>query len=189
MISGNVYSAGLVTLIGILLFFLPGMSIRLVCRALGCVILVIGAIFLAAFVKKKEELVGKAELTGGIVFALIGLFVLINPDVIASILPVVAGVLVAAHGIGNLSRAFSLLKLKDKSWLVALIFGILSVVVGLIFLTNPFSTATMIVRLVGLFFLIDGIGNLWLILRLGKAQKSSGAIKEPVDVDAKIEDL
>jgi uncharacterized membrane protein HdeD (DUF308 family) len=50
---------------------------------------------------------------------------------------------------------------------LSLVVGVVTVVMGLVVMINPFSTAQALLRFAGLFLLLDGLGDLLMVYRSG----------------------
>ena len=95
-------------ILGLVLFLWPGMTTKLFCVAAGALLLLYGVINILSFFTHNGHTNGlQAELIFGIVSAAVGLFFLIQPRVILSILPIILGLYICIDGLVNLKRALS----------------------------------------------------------------------------------
>ena len=79
-----------------------------------------------------------------------------------SIIPVVVGVGVIFNGALNLAQALELRRSGYANWGVSLALAIVTVLLGLIMVFNPFSTMEMLVAAIGGVILYNGLSNLWI---------------------------
>ncbi len=90
----------------------------------------------------------------GIMLAITGVFALMNPMATGLAVGLILAISFFIGGAGALAAAF-----RDAGWkskAVDIVFGILSLLVGLICLANPFGGAISIVWVIGVFFLVSG---------------------------------
>ena len=86
---------------GVILFAYPVTTIATVLRVIGIGLLLVGAIGIAAFFASKEETKSLRSLLVGIVEVVIGLVFLANPAFIASIYPVILGIVIVLECLDN----------------------------------------------------------------------------------------
>ena len=160
--------------LGLVLFLWPGMTTKLFCIAAGALLLLYGAINIVSFFTHSGHTNGlQAELIFGIVSAAVGLFFLIQPRVILSILPIILGLYICIDALVNLKRALDMRNYGYAKWTATLVMALVSLALGLLVLFNPFSTQLLLVRVVGAVFVYQGVSDLISILMLGKLIKEN----------------
>ena len=124
-------SAILCVLLGLVLIIWPGTTTQIVCMSLGIVLLAYGIIQIAIYLFNRERtIISQGMMLLGIVFAVIGTWILLKPEMIIMAVPVIVGVLIVIHGLHNIVQAIALQKDRYERWWVALIFGLLTVIFG-----------------------------------------------------------
>lgn len=162
MISSIIYMA-----IGLVLVIRPGTSTQVVCMVLGIVLLVYGVVQIGLSLFKKEKtLLSQGMLIFGIIFSVLGIWILIKPEMIIAAVPVIVGVVIIIHGLHNVLRALELKKMDYGDWWMALFFGILTLAFGMVFAYNPFKVVNTVVRVIGIFLIYEGISDLWILNRI-----------------------
>lgn len=174
-------SAGLCTLLGLVLLIWPGTTMRIVCTMLGGMLLIYGLLQIVLWLISRERtMISQGMMVFGIVLAVIGVWILMQPEMIIMAVPVIVGVLIVIHGIHNIVQAIALKKDDYDRWWLAFLFGALTVVLGGILVYNPFEVAETVVRFIGIFLIYDGVSDIWILSRVFKVKRDKEKI---IDVD------
>ena len=178
-------SAILCVVMGLMLLIWPGTTTQIVCTMLGIVLLAYGILQIAMYLWTAEKTIfSQGALLLGIIFAVIGAWIVFRPEMIIMAVPVIVGILIMIHGLHNVVQAISLKQEGYEKWWLALLFGILTVLFGVLLVCNPFGAVETVVRIIGLFLIYDGISDIWILSRISKIRKTREKI-----VDAKFRDL
>lgn len=174
-------SAILCVVLGLVLLIWPGTTTQLICKLLGAVLFAYGAVQVVLYLFNRDRtMLSQGMLVLGIVFAVIGSFILLKPETIIMAVPVIVGVLIVLHGLHNVAQAIGLKKENYDNWWVAFLLGVLTATLGGVLIYNPFTVVDTIVRMIGLFLIYDGLSDVWILSRVFKVKRSSQKI---VDVD------
>ena len=174
-------SAGLCTLLGLVLLIWPGTTMRIVCTLLGSMLLIYGLAQVVLYLINKERtMLSQGMMVFGIVLAVIGIWILTSPEMIIMAVPVIVGVLIVIHGVHHVVQAIALKKDGYDRWWLAFLFGALTVVLGGILVYNPFEVAETVVRFIGIFLIYDGVSDIWILSRVFKVKRDKEKI---IDVD------
>lgn len=158
--------------IGAVLVIWPGMSLRVACIAIGAVLLAGGLIKLVSyFFHRDDSLFSYINLIFGIIISLLGGWIMLQPDQILKMVPILVGIIIVIHGIQDLQQAVSLCKGKYDKWWVALILGLLTVGFGVLLIWNPFRANEIFITCIGFFLIYDGVSNLWILSRVAYMEK------------------
>lgn len=184
-----VLSAVFCILFGFMLVIWPDVSIQAVCIGLGVVLALSGVVNLVTyFVERDGRFVSRISLLAGIVLTVVGGWIIIKPEVLIMIVPVIVGVIVTVHGVHNLMQALELFRNQYSKWWVALLLGIVTAGLGILLICNPFEAVSTVVMLIGIFLIYDGISDIWIVSRVSKAAKDIRQTMEALDVEAEIEE-
>ncbi|MCX4322021.1 MAG: DUF308 domain-containing protein [Lachnospiraceae bacterium] len=179
-----VVSSALCVILGLVLVLRPGMSMRIVCTAVGVVLIVSGVMrMIAYFTARDGSLYSQANLIFGIVLAVVGVWIVMKPDKVMAIIPIIVGIVIAIHGLHNLQQAAELWRDKYDRWWVALILGVLTVGFGVLLVCRPFAAIDTVVMLIGFFLIYDGLSNVWIVSRVYKNAKMMKQEMEAVDIE------
>ena len=169
--------------LGLALVFAPDMSARVLCYACGAALLAVGLLAVWRFAAARQErlLFAWFSLVYGVLFTVLGIFLLMQPDTVLTVLPAVFGVFVLLDSLGRIQNALELRRAGLVRWWGLLFFALLSVVLGVLILINPFAALTTTVRVIGAVLLIESVLGLAcalytsLVLReLEKAVRDAG---------------
>lgn len=184
--SNMILSSGLCAALGVVLVLWPGLSVQLVCKAVGVVLIVCGLLRLISFfIEHDSSMYTQSNLILGIVFAVVGIWIVANPGRVLSLIPIIVGILIVIHGISNLQQALTLCKSKYSRWWLALLLAVLTLGLGILLIFKPFAAIDTVVMLIGLFLIYDGISNIWIVSRVAKTVKMAKQEAGAVDVEAR----
>ena len=155
----------LMILIGLLLVFWPGHVMTTALKILGFALLIGGALLIYSWYSGRGRDSSVITLAEGIVMAVAGLIVLIAPKFLISIVPFCVGAVITLNGIFNLAQAPDQRKANYNRWTASLVMAILTIILGLLILFNPFSTMEMLVVAIGIVIIYNGVSNL--LIELG----------------------
>ncbi len=179
-----VVSSVLCVILGLVLVLRPGLSMRIVCTAVGVVLIVSGVMrMIAYFTTRDGSLYSQANLIFGIVLTVVGIWIVMKPDKVMAIIPIIVGIVIAIHGLHNLQQALELWRDKYDRWWVALILGVLTVGFGVLLVCRPFAAIDTVVMLIGFFLIYDGLSNVWIVSRISKNAKMMKQEMEAVDIE------
>lgn len=175
-------------LIGTFLLARPEDAIHLVSYALGIILIVWGVISVITFFTDKES---QNYLDFGFivgVFVLIfGIIILVKPDTIASIIPLLLGIWMLINGVTKLS--YSLTLNNNKSALSSIIISLIIVLLGILLIINPFQGAKKIVQILGISILVYSILDLIECFSIKRAMKKVKKIENNNVIDAEYTEL
>ena len=179
-----VVSSALCVILGLVLVFRPGLSMRIVCTAVGVVLIVSGIMrMIAHFTARDGSLYSQANLIFGIVLAVVGVWIVMKPNKVMAIIPIIVGIVIAIHGLHNLQQAAELWRDKYDRWWVALILGVLTVGFGVLLVCRPFAAIDTVVMMIGFFLIYDGLSNVWIVSRIYRNAKMMKQEMEAVDIE------
>lgn len=110
-------------------------------------------------------------LTIGILELLVGILLLANPKLSMAVLPLYVSFVLLFRSITGIGFAFLLRKHQIRYWEWALALGILGLIFSFILLWNPLLTASLIVIITGIAFLLTGFSKVFSSFRLKKWNK------------------
>lgn len=174
--------------LGLLLIIKSEATIITISYVIGGLLIALGVIAEIKYFNEhaKKFTLDDIDIVYGIVCVILGIIVIQNPEAIASIIPLVIGVIIIANSAVKLQYSMELKKENSNLWISTLILSIIMLVCGVLLVFNPFKGAVLLTRIVGVFILIyavlDLISTFCIRNTLVKIQKT---IKEEVQ-DAKV---
>lgn len=181
-----VISALLCIALGVVLVVWPDMSMQVVCVTIGIVLLAGGIVrLLEYFMIRDGSMYAQMNLVMGIVIAVVGVWIMLKPDKVLAIIPIIVGILIVLHGFNNLRQAVGLYRDEYDKWWVALVLGLLTVGFGILLICRPFAALDTAVMLIGIFLIYDGISDIWIVSRIYRTAKRLKQEAEALDVEGK----
>lgn len=182
-------SALLCVALGLVLLIWPGTTTQVVCMVLGAALVAYGVLQIVFYLANKDRNIAmQGMMVFGIVVAVIGVWILLKPEMIIMAVPVIVGVLIVIHGIHNVVQAIALKKDGYTNWWVAFLLGVITVVFGVVLICNPFTVVDTVVRLIGAFLIYDGLSDIWILSRVSKVKRNAEKIVDANFVDITDED-
>ena len=185
-------SAVICIALGVVLLFWPDLSLRVLCMLLGAALLITGAGYIISYFARRGKLSAlQFEIILGVILAILGLWLLLNPATFISLLQFVFGAILVIHGIVDLQAAFHLQGAGYNRWWAALILALLTAVLGVVIILNPFGSMAALTMLIGLSLIFDGASDLALIFRLSRFFKAVDEVitrSAPISTEFTVED-
>ena len=170
----------LLVALGCLLMFRPDFGSAAVATVLGWSMIVIGGIMIFVCLLSWPVL-GIPQLLIGIAAAGFGVYILLNPLMLASIFGIAVGIYLAFQGLVSIFESLKLRKLSYR-FLPSLIVGFIMFVLGLVLIFAPLTSSRLIMTLVGLAMAL--CGGVRFLLRAWAARKLSQPQEAPDIIDA-----
>ena len=95
-----------------------------------------------------------------------------------SLIPIVIGLVLIFHSIRSIIEAVNARKYGYGGWSVGLIFSIISLIFGIICVTNAFDVMKTATVVVGIILIFNGVSDIWITSRATKAESSYNKQKE-----------
>lgn len=139
----------------------PEISVLVAIISLGSIVLIDGLLHIISYFRKsREERTISIELIRGILSSLIGLMIIINPVMFSSFLPIIIGIWIVIQSIVKLQFAFTMKAVSEKNWIIVLLLSIITLLLGLFIIFNPFSIVVALTTICGIILLISEILNI-----------------------------
>ncbi len=175
-------------ILGLLMVIFPGTVNDIINYIIGGLLILFGVDYIIRYLSNnKVTTYSKYGLTVGIVPIICGVFLICNPEVLVSIIPFIAGMIILMDAFEKVKHAIDLKKMNLDEWWIDLIVSMLFIVFGLIVIINPFKTAKLLIRILGIFFLVDCFADVWNNFSYEKIKIRDGKEKEIVVIDEKNE--
>ncbi len=175
--------AVLFLILGIVLIWQPGMAARTLCYMLAWILIAVGAVQTLGYFLRGGQAGYRGDLTGGLLLLLFGGFILYKANLVISLTPFLLGFFITGSGISKLQNALELKRMGYSNWLVVLILAVISILAGLVMIRNPFQTAEVLFRLIGISLVYSGATDLYTVLYLGKKLQSYRKEREKDIID------
>lgn len=154
----------LTLILGIILTLSPGMAARTMVLMIGWVLVIAGVVALMASLFVRSKPLGQGDLVLGLLQLATGLVLLAKPDMLVSLCGIVLGLLLVVHGAGDIQTAREA-KALGYDWKLTIVVGVLKLLMAVLVILAPFSTAELVIRVAGICLILDGVGDLLLLWR------------------------
>lgn len=162
-------SAVVCILLGVVLVIWPRVVGRVFCYVVGAALLICGVVYVVSYFRRRETpSLFQADLLLGLVLCVLGVWIILRPDMVISLIPVLFGVLLLIHGIVNIQQSLNLKRLGYGRWQAGLAVAIVTLLFGAALLFRPLMAADAAIILLGVGLIFDGGSDLWLMSRLSK---------------------
>lgn len=157
-------SAILTLLLGVILTSAPGMAARSLVLIIGWVLVVAGAVSVLSSLFFRGKPMGQGDLVLGLIQLASGLVLLAKPDLLVSLCGVVLGMILVLHGAGDIQSAREA-KALGYDWKFTAVVGVVKLLMAVMVILAPFSTAALVIRVAGVCLIADGLADLLLLWR------------------------
>lgn len=152
-------------ILGLMLLVMPETSLLWICYAFGAVVLLTGVVCLVQYARLHGKgFAAPFLLVGGVITGALGIFTLLRPQTVASILPIVFGIFILVDGFNRIASGVELAKQKGHKWWVLVLLGVLSLALGFLLIWRPFDIAVSMVMVCGALLVVEGALNLGCVL-------------------------
>ena len=126
------------------------------------------------------------DLVYGIISIILGIVVISNPKAVASIIPIIMGLLIILNSGTKLQYSIELKKNNNNLWKSTMILSLISTLCGVLLIFNPFKGAAFLTRLIGFLILLYAILDIISTIAIkNTVKKIKTAINDGIE-DAKI---
>lgn len=178
LLSGIIY-----TIVGLVLLIWPYTSVAIVCKAIGIVSIAQGVIHLIDYFRDTTHLLMKYNLFIGIFGLIIGFFLFFGVNEMMVIIPIIIGILLLIDGCMNIQKSFDLKRIGYSHWYVQLIMGALLMIGSIVLMVNPFGSATLLLRYVGVCLIVDGINEFVMAYKMKEKISDYEAFRKMMGID------
>lgn len=164
-----VLSAIICVVLGLVLVIWPEVVGTVFCYVVGAALVLSGVAYIVSYIRQRNNAsLFQVDFLMGLVFAVLGVWIIAKPDMILSLIPVLCGIVILLHGFMDLQQALNLRRAGYQNWGAALVVAIVTVIFGGALLFNPLMAANVGIMLMGIGLIFDGVSDLWLLTRVSK---------------------
>lgn len=129
---------------GIILLFIPGEIVTTIIRIFGGAILIITTLALINTFKNNSP---SSEIIYEVLEGILGLIFILNPEVIAGIIPLVLGIWITVKSIIKLRLSY-VIRIDNANYLKMVIVNVITLIIGIVLIINPFKGAEALIRII-----------------------------------------
>jgi uncharacterized membrane protein HdeD (DUF308 family) len=155
----------LLIVLGLLLLFKPGMATKTIAYCIAAVFIINGIIHIVGYFKNSSgEMIDGTKTYASTRELVIGVlsivFAVLIGWVFVSFIPIMLGIVILINGLVKLQQVMDLVKMNEGGWLFVAVLAVINIVIGVVAILNPFDTANLLFRVIGIGFLYGGITDL-----------------------------
>lgn len=155
--------------LGICLMIWPGISAEILCYILGAILTVVGVVRIVCYFRRGISVLWhRYELPLGILDALLGIYFFSHPVNVLLILPIVVGIMIIVDSVFHLQTALELRGIGVRRWWLLLLFAVVSILVALGLIRNPFEGSMTLMVYLGISLVIDSVQSIYYIHQVAK---------------------
>ena len=168
--------------VGLFLIMRAETTLNVISYIVGVMLILWGVIPVITFFSNKEN---NNYLNSGFILGvfslIIGVIVLINPKIIASIIPFVIGIWMIINGVTKLY--YSLMLNKEKNATTAIVISLAILVCGIFLVANPFKGAEILTQIIGASIMVYAVLDIVECITIKKVVKSTAKeVKDKIKV-------
>ncbi len=162
---GCIVMSVVLLLLGILFVTLPDISMQLIGKILGVVLILLGCVKLEGYFSKDLfRLAFQYDLQFGILILIVGIIVLLKPSEVINLLFMSMGIVQLTDSLFKIQIAFDSRKFGIGKWWGILILAILSGIIALLLVFKPSESAEVLTVLLGISLITAGFLNLFIAI-------------------------
>ena len=169
--------------VGLFLILRAETTLNVISYMVGVMLILWGIIPVITFFSNKEN---NSYLNSGFILGvfslIIGVIVIINPKIIASIIPFVIGIWMIINGVTKLY--YALMLNREKTATTAIVISLCILVCGIFLVANPFKGAEILTQIIGVSIMIYSVLDIVECFTLKKVIK--GNVKEAKTNEIKV---
>lgn len=159
-------------ILGIFLFIKAELTLKIISYIVGGTLL-LSIIPLTKALISKDAVYTSYSFISEIFMVVAGLIIILNTELIASIIPILIGIVMIINGVSKIQFSLVLKRENIKSFPVSLALAIVITCCGIIFITNPFKGAVAITKIIGMVIILYSILDMFDFLFIHKNVKNN----------------
>lgn len=147
-------------IIGIIMVIMPKMSLEILGVILSVILIINGVILMITDIKLNNNFIPVDMLPESMLSILLGIMMLIYPNVLSIIIPLMLGTWFIMTSIFKIRLTLYLSKIQNTPWLLLMLISILSIVCGFILILNPIDSSVAITLFIGIVIIVYAISDI-----------------------------
>lgn len=147
-------------IIGIIMVIMPKMSLEILGVILSVILIINGVILMITDIKLNNNFIPVDMLPASILSILLGIMMLIYPNILSIIIPLMLGTWFIMTSIFKIRLTLYLSKIQNTPWLLLMLISILSIVCGFILILNPIDSSVAITLFIGIVIIVYAISDI-----------------------------
>lgn len=164
----NIISSIFLLILGLIFLIKPDTVISVIAYIMGFMLLIFSISNFLRYFRKKDNGI---YLGIAILLLVASMFIIFKYEMIISIIPFILGIFVITNCSLKVPYILELKTINNNKYINLLISTILSVIIGLFLIFNPFSSTLTITRIIGVFVIIYSIIDIYETILVKKELK------------------
>ncbi len=144
-------------IVGLMLMFYPTVSISVISYLIAGLLIIVGFIFVYNY---KSSILLTNFLTTGTLAILLGTILILYPNALALMIPVIVGIWMIINGLIDIQVSLTLRKIRYEGWLISTLLSVMSIVCGILIIINPQAGAEALTTFFGIMVVIYAVTNI-----------------------------
>lgn len=145
--------------LGAFLLIKPETTLYAISYTIGIVLIVWGLFpIIKFFTNKESQSYLEFSFVAGIIAFLFGIVIMVNPEMIGSIIPLLMGIWMIING--AIKLYYSIILNKESNALSSIIISLIILLTGIVLVINPFDGAVVMTQLIGISFILYAVLDL-----------------------------
>lgn len=150
-----------IAMLGFTVMLNPEAAALSICSLIGWALLIGGALTLGAYFTAGKS---RFVLIMSLIQLIPGIYIIIRPDIMVKFITLILGLLLLSYGIAGIRESVENRAFGYSHWWLSLIVGILTTVLSICVIINPFTSASAVMIFAGGAMAAHGISNIITII-------------------------
>lgn len=166
---GYIIISVLLCVLGIVLIAVPDVSLRVLTKACGAVIILFGVIKIVGYcARDRYRLAFQFDLASGIMLMAVGVILIIRTGVMIHFISAIMGICVLTDALLKIQTSIDSRAFGIRGWWMILAAALLTGIIGFLLIFRPTESTQIIMILLGISLITEGVLNLLTILTVVK---------------------
>lgn len=161
-------TAILYVVLGVLCIVFPSVVLDFIAVILEAMLVIAGIVYIIVYLRTWEIEYRSNGLAIGILLIFCALFLFLQREIVASMLPMFMGFAIVISGALKLQNAIVLSRAKDRLWIPTLVLALVCLGLGAVVMANPFASLHALIVLIGVSLAISGLTDLVIIILMSR---------------------
>lgn len=157
----SILISAVITLLGFIVMVNPEAAALSICSLAGWVLLVGGGLTLGAYFTAGKS---RFILIMSLIQIVPGVYIVIRPDIMVKFVTLILGLLLLSYGIAGIRESLENRNFGYSHWWLSLVVGILTTVLAICVIINPFASASAVMIFAGGAMAVHGISSIITII-------------------------
>ena len=169
--------------LGLIMILRPEQSLPLICRGLGVLAAIFGAVrILQYFLRAPQGIGQRYDLAGGLFCLLVAALLLFRAAEVAAVLSVIVGIFILIDSVFKFQIALDARRSGAQSWALMMLLACVSLLLGVLLVFDTFQGQKLLSVIMGAALIYDAAANLFTMFYVNHAIKGvKAAVRDAMD--------